>query len=81
MSIIGLDPGFGGIKVAAIQEGTLTTAHIPAVVGVGSTDLGLLSIGALGRRKRTVQPDVVALNGTRYLVLSQAPSDSKRGAA
>ncbi len=68
MTVIGLDPGFGGIKVAAIEEGTLRTAHVPAAVGVGSTDLGLLSIGVLGRRRRTRQPDVVTLNGVSYLV-------------
>lgn len=68
MIIIGLDPGFGGIKVAAIENGTLRTAHVPAAVGVGSTDLGFLSIGSLGRRRRTQQPDVVTLNGVTYLV-------------
>jgi len=69
MIIVGLDPGYGTIKVTAIgEDGTLRTAYIPAAVGVGTTDLGLLSIGTLGRRRRTLQPDVVALNGVTYLV-------------
>ena len=70
--VIGLDPGFGGIKVAHIKviEGQyqLTTATVPAVVGVGTTDLGLLSLGAIGRRSRAQKPYTVEFEGTSYLV-------------
>ena len=68
MTVIGLDPGFGGIKVAAIEEGTLRTAHVPAVVGVGSTDLGLLSLGGLTRRPREEKPHTVTFGDVSYLV-------------
>ncbi len=68
MMIIGLDPGFGGIKVAIIEDGTLGTAHVPAVVGVGSTDLGLLSLGSLTRRPREEKPYTVTLGDVSYLV-------------
>ena len=67
--VIGLDPGFGGIKVAAIENEALQTAHVPAVVGVGTTDLGLLSLGEFGRRRRRrTEPDTVAFGGVVYLV-------------
>ena len=68
MTVIGLDPGFGGIKAAAIEEGTLHTAHVPAVVGVGSTDLGLLSLGGLTRRPREEKPHTVTFGDVSYLV-------------
>lgn len=69
MRIIGLDPGFGGIKVAAIEENAhLQAVHVPAVVGVGSTDLGLLSLGSLTRRPREEKPYTVTLGDVSYLV-------------
>ncbi len=68
MTVIGLDPGFGGIKVAAIEEGTLRTAHVPAVVGVGSTDLGYLALGTVGRRRKEEKPYTVEFEGVAYLV-------------
>jgi len=66
--VIGLDPGFGGIKVAAVENGELRTAHVPAVVGVGSTDLGLLSLETIGRRRREEKPYTVTFEGVSYLV-------------
>ena len=68
---IGLDPGFGALKAACVgQEGALV-ATVPSVVGVGDSDLGLLSVGNIGVRKRTRQPDRVSFDagGVRtYLV-------------
>ena len=68
---VGLDPGFGAMKAAFVgQEGTLV-ATVPSVVGVGDSDLGLLSVGNIGARKRTRQPDRVSFDagGVRsYLV-------------
>jgi hypothetical protein len=64
--IVGLDLGFGNFKAA-------TSSHvvaIPSVVGVGETDLGLLSAGlALGHAQTHLkQPDTVAWDGVKYLV-------------
>jgi len=63
---IGLDPGFGNFKAALIQEEP-QAAVVPSVVGVGETDLGLLSLGALARRRRHT-PDRVSFAGVTYLV-------------
>ena len=68
MTVIGLDPGFGGIKVAAIEDGALRIAHVPAVVGVGNTDLGLLSLGTVARRRREEKPYTVTFDDVSYLV-------------
>lgn len=66
--ILGLDPGFGGFKLAEVTPSGIKTTHIPSVVGIGDTDLGLLSLGALGRRRNDHTPHAVAWNGTCYLV-------------
>jgi hypothetical protein len=63
---IGLDPGFGNFKSASIRTGA-QVAVVPSVVGVGETDLGLLSLGNLGRRRRSRQPDLVSFDGVTYL--------------
>ena len=81
---LGLDPGFGGFKAALVDTagpsaalpsaplGTGRTgtriASVPSVVGVGQTDLGLLSLGSMGRRSRRAQPDEVTSQGVTYLV-------------
>jgi hypothetical protein len=65
---IGLDPGFGGTKAACIAPDGARVAIVPSVVGVGQTDLGLLSVGKLGRRRRSRQPDQVSFGGVTYLV-------------
>lgn len=68
---IGLDPGFGAMKAICVGcDGTLK-AILPSVVGVGVSNLGLLSVGNVGREKRARQPDRVSLDagGVRtYLV-------------
>lgn len=65
---IGLDPGFGATKAAYIGREGVQVVMVPSVVGVGSTDLGLLSVGNLGRRRRSRQPDRVAFEEIAYLV-------------
>jgi hypothetical protein len=66
--ILGLDPGFGGFKLAEVTPEGLKTAYLPAVVGIGGTDIGLLSLGGLGKRHNGHTPHAVSWDGTRYLV-------------
>ena len=65
---IGLDPGFGAFKAAnpGHDSNSPLVASVVSVVGVGQTDLGLLSLGDLGRR-RSRQPDKVTFGGVCYL--------------
>ena len=65
---VGLDPGFGGFKAACIGSGSTWVVTMHSVVGVGETDMGLLSLGALGRRRRSRQPDQVTFDNVTYLV-------------
>ncbi len=65
---IGLDPGFGGMKAAFVHPEGAQVATVPSVVGVGETDVGLLSLGNLGRRRRANRPDQVAFADVTYLV-------------
>lgn len=64
---LGVDPGFGNFKVATATPEGVRVAVVPSVVGVGGVDVGLLSIGNLGRRRRS-EPDRVAFGGVKYLV-------------
>lgn len=65
----GVDPGFGGFKIAVIEapDGPRVVI-VPSVVGVGATDLGLLSLGNLSPRRRRAIPDRVTFGGVTYLV-------------
>jgi len=65
---ISIDPGFGSFKSVWVSPEGLRVVVIPSVVGVGQTDLGLLSLGELGRRRRKAIPDRVAYDGVSYLV-------------
>lgn len=65
---IGFDPGFGNAKAAFLGPDGLHAAAAPSVVGVGETDVGALSLGNLGRRRRRSTPDAVAFDGVTYLV-------------
>lgn len=67
MSIIGFDPGFGNSKGAYVN-GQLNTTHLPSVVGVGNTELGLLDAGEFSRRRSKDTPDKVSFAGMIYLV-------------
>ena len=62
------DPGYGGGKLAVIQDGKLKTGVVPSLVGKGHTDLGELSMLGIGRQRRRDLPDTVKVNGTTYLV-------------
>ena len=58
---IGLDPGFGGLKVAEVQGDQIVSQHLPSVVGVGTTDAGALSlVGVVRGRRIGDRPHVVA---------------------
>lgn len=65
---IGLDPGFGNFKLAMANEEGVQVSIVPSVVGVGETDLGMLSLGNLGRRRRRSIPNHVTAEGVTYLV-------------
>lgn len=66
---IALDPGFGAIKVAEVDNGQFHVVQVPSVVGVGSVDVGLLDLaGVTGRRRRPDQPHRVAFEGAEFLV-------------
>jgi hypothetical protein len=60
------DLGFGNFKAATNRH----VVAIPSVVGVGETDMGLLSAGLeVGHAQtRLKQPDIVAWDGVKYLV-------------
>ncbi len=64
----GLDPGFGGFKAAYVSPDGTQVVTVPSVVGVGETDMGILSLGALGRRRRSRQPGQVTFDKITYLV-------------
>jgi hypothetical protein len=70
--LVGVDPGFGGFKAAWVTESGVQVAVVPSVVGVGQTDLGLLSLGDFSRRPRPA-PDRVAFGGVEYLVGETVP--------
>ena len=46
----------------------MSSITIPSLVGVGETDLGLLSLGELGRHPRSSLPHTVTFDGATYLV-------------
>ena len=66
MHKIAIDPGFGGFKVAEVRHGSLAVHSLPAIVGIGSTDLGYLGTG-FGRQNKH-KPHTVTVDGTNYLV-------------
>lgn len=60
-----LDPGNGGIKAA--RPGFVVT--VPAVVGIGSMELGLLTLtGGVASRAKVAVPHVVGFDHAEYLV-------------
>jgi len=66
---VALDPGFGGFKAAEVDGDAINVRAMPAVVGVGDTDIGLLSLGGVtGRKRRRHLPHKVGFDGLEYLV-------------
>jgi hypothetical protein len=66
---IALDPGFYAIKVAEARDPDQPRPDVfwvPSVVGVGSTDMGLLDVGVIQRR--IVKPHQVRFDDMEYLV-------------
>ena len=63
---VALDPGFHSIKAATVFDGQLHTATLPALVGVGETNLGMLQTG-ITRQKRNL-PYTLVMDGQPYLV-------------
>jgi hypothetical protein len=62
---IALDPGFHGIKVATVLQDQILTYTLPALVGVGETNLGMLQTG-ITRQRRSL-PFLVEMDGQSYL--------------
>ncbi len=65
---LGLDPGFGGIKVAEVVGSKIRGYMLPSVVGIGTTETGALNLAGVVRGGRRRQPHQVAFDGIEYLV-------------
>ena len=63
---IAVDVGFYAFKAAAVWEDKIVTERVPAIVGVGETDNGLLSSGLVRQKKQ--MPDVIVVDDLRHLV-------------
>ena len=50
------------------MDKAVNTVVVPSVVGVGQTDMGLLSLGQFSRGRKKERPHVVTWNGASYLV-------------
>jgi len=63
---IAVDVGFHAFKAALVWDDKIHTELVPAVVGVGETDTGLLQTGLVRQKKQ--MPDVVIVEDLRHLV-------------
>lgn len=79
MKNIAIDPGFDSFKAAeARPDDTYLEVSIPSVVGIGTTDLGLLDIDSVGGKKaKRNKPLTITFAGEEYLV-GQHVSDYAR---
>lgn len=70
MKNIALDPGFDSFKAAEAQpDGIYLEVSIPSVVGIGTTDLGLLDVGDVGGKKaKRNKPLTITFARSEYLV-------------
>lgn len=74
---LGIDPGFGNMTIAEIQDGNIVTATTPSVVGVGTTEIGALSMAGITKARRTDIPHTVRFEGIEYLVGAGVPEYGK----
>lgn len=63
---IGADIGFGSTVMAEVREHEIEIAEFPSVVGLGTADSGLLSVGL--KRTKTKRPISIAWAAYTYLV-------------
>ena len=63
---VAMDAGFHSFKAAFVLDGKMHTIILPAIVGLGETDLGLLQPG-LTRQKKQL-PFVVRVDDQPFLV-------------
>ena len=56
MRKLGLDPGFGNLTVAEIQNGKMVTATVASVVGIGSTEIGALNLAGVAKLAGPTSP-------------------------
>jgi hypothetical protein len=68
MRYLALDPGFGAMKAAEVQNDEIAVATVPSVVGQGATDLGLLDLAGVTGRRRRKRPHRVTFDGVELLV-------------
>lgn len=64
---IGLDPGYGSIKVAMVN-GKVDTFSLPSVVGVGVTEAGAIDLAGLGDTRRAERPHQISTDDGQFLV-------------
>ncbi len=66
---IGLDPGFGSVKVAEVQDQSIASYVLPSTVGLRApTESGLSLAGVVRPQRRERRPFRVAFDGVEYLV-------------
>lgn len=69
MRRLGLDDGFGGIKIAEVVGNEIRSEVIPATVGIGRIqDMGMLSVGMRRKHTAELKPLQVQIGDESYLV-------------
>jgi hypothetical protein len=69
---LGVDPGFGNFKVSGAHDGRMLTTCLVSVVGVGSTEMGLLDALPGQHNPQRNLPEIVNFDGITYLVGAEA---------
>ncbi len=65
---LGVDPGFGNIKVAEVQNESIVTFAMPSAVGLVRDKKDGLSMNGIIRTRRSQDPYRIAFDGIEYLV-------------
>ncbi len=65
---LGVDPGFGNIKIAEVRNGKIFTLALPSAVGLVRERKEGLSMNGIIRTRRGAVPHRVAFDGVEYLV-------------